>query len=65
MSTAWVCAEQIVNELGLYTSTFAVHRAAKRGEIPRGRLFGRRMLWKREDLLNPPEPKPRKVIRRG
>lgn len=66
MSTAFVSAEQIVNELGLYTSIFAVHRAAKRGEIPRGRIYGRRMMWKRDDLLAPPPaPPPRKVIRRA
>lgn len=64
MPTTFVSAEQIVSELGLYTSIHAVHRAAKRGEIPHGRLYGRRHLWDREALLvhEPPPKKRRKVI---
>jgi hypothetical protein len=64
MPTAFVDAEQIVEELGLYKSIWAVHRAVKRGELPPGKKYGRRMLWKRDILLNPPEPKPRKIVRR-
>ena len=62
MPTAFVSAEQIVTELGLYSSIWAVHRAAKRGEIPAGRMYGRRMMWLREELLT---PAPRKIVRRA
>lgn len=63
MPTTFVSAEQIVRELGLYTSIYAVHRAAKRGEIPRGRLYGNRHLWNREALLaHEPQPKKRRRV---
>lgn len=45
-------ANQIVTELGLYGSRWGVLRAARKGEIPPGKLYGRRLLWDREELLN-------------
>lgn len=51
MPTRFVDARQIVEELGLYGSKFAVHRATKRGEIPPPTKYGARFLWDRERLI--------------
>lgn len=65
MSTVFVDATQIVIEMGLYRSIYAVHRAAQKGEIPPGRLYGKRMLWRRQAILDAHDaPKPLVIKRR-
>lgn len=67
MPTEFVTAKQIVEELGLFGSKFGVHRAVKRGELPKPRRYGNRYLWLRSEICVPTAeyvPPPRVIKRR-
>jgi hypothetical protein len=51
MATRFLTAEMIVEELKLYGSVTAVHRAAKKGEIPPPVRYGKPHMWREDQLL--------------
>lgn len=73
MSAKWLDAKQIRDDLKLYGSIHAVHRAVQRGELPPPTQFGHRHLWNEDRLSEflraregdgrPAVPRKRKVVR--